>query len=108
MNIKSTVQNGYRILDIQDHIGIYTDLSDLITHVEQALQNNETSIALCFTEDSYLFSNSIRIIMQCFEMIKDREGTLALIHPNEDILSTFRVLDLDKIINIFPSSAELQ
>ncbi len=108
MNIDSSYHNGYRVISVKDHIGVYTDIGELVTIVEQALQQNETWIAFSFTDKSYLFSNSIRVIMQCFELIKDNEGTLGLVRPNDDILSTFNVLDLDKIIKVFPSLDEIE
>ena len=46
--------------------------------------------------------------MQCFELIKEGKGKLALVNPNDDILSTFNVLDLDKIIRVFPSLEEIE
>ncbi len=107
MNIDSSYQNGYRIISVKDHIGIYTDIGELVTVVEQALQQNETRIAFSFSDKSYLFSNAIRVIMQCFELIKDKEGKLVLVQPNEDILSTFNVLDLDSVIEIFPTMDDL-
>ncbi len=108
MNINSTLHNGYRILEVRDHVGLHTELTELLPHIEQALQNKETNIALSFTDESYLSSSAIKVLLQCYEMITENDGTLTLLHPNKDIISTFKVLDLEKIIKVFSSLEELQ
>ncbi len=107
MNIESSYHNGYRILAIKDNLGIYTNIDDLVDTVEQVVEKDETSVALSFTDESFLYSDSIRVILQCFELINDKDGKLAIVEPNEQILSTFNVLELDGVIKIFPTMEAL-
>ncbi len=107
MNIESSYHNGYRVLAIKDHLGIYTNIDDLVSTVEQVVNKNETNIALSFTDESFLYSDSIRAILQCFELINEKEGNLAILEPNDHILSTFNVLELDGVIKIFQTREAL-
>ena len=107
MEINSSYKNDYRIIDIKDNVGLNTDLSELKTIVKQYLQENEKNFAFSFTDQSYLSAKSVETVIGCFEMIQEKEGEVAIIHPNEDILSIVRIFNLRSIIKIFNSKEEL-
>ncbi len=107
MNIDSSYHNGYRVLNIKDDLGIYTNIDELVGIVEKIVQKKETNVALSFTEESFLYSDTIRVILQCFELIHEKEGKLAIVEPNDQILTTFNVLELDGVIKIFPTMEAL-
>lgn len=107
MNIDSSFQNGFRIFEIKDRIIADTNLDELIDVVKGALQQHEPHIAFSFTKESFLFSDSIRSIMSCFDLIQKGGGSLAIIQSNEDIQSLMKMLSLDSVIKVFPSKEDL-
>jgi anti-anti-sigma factor len=107
MLIESYHQHGYQILSIKEDLTISSDLSELKALVQGYMQKGITDIAFSFTEASYLYTKSISVLVQCLEAIRDRGGTMAIIHPNDDIVDILDTLDFDKIIKIFPTEQDM-
>ncbi len=103
MNIDTHFENGYLILSITDDIDAYTKLDELIPIVKKELQKNNIKIALSITENSFLYSALIRVIMACHDLIKEQGGDFVFIQANKDILTVFKALGVDKIIEVFPT-----
>lgn len=107
MKIESNYYKGYRIIDVKDDVGLYTDMRNVKELIEKCLQQNEMNFALSFTENSYLPADCIAIIVSCLEMIIEKGGELSIIKPNEDIVSILKTLTIDSIIKTFQSKEEL-
>ncbi len=103
MNIDIHYENGYMILEITDDIDAYTKLDELVPIVKNALQQNNKKIALSITEKSFLYSALIKVIMYCYDLIKEQRGDFVFIQANKDISAVFKALGVDKIIKVFPS-----
>ena len=102
MLIESYQKNGYQVLSIKEDMTISSDVSELKMLVNGYLNRKVLHIALLFTKDSYLYTKSISILVQCLEMIREHGGSLAIINPNEDILDIMNTLDFSRVIRIFP------
>lgn len=107
MKIESNHYKGYRIIDVKDDIGLYTDMRNVKELIEKCLQQNEMNFALSFTENSYLPADCIAIIVSCLEMIIEKGGELSIIKPNEDIISTLRTLSIDGLVKTYQSKEEI-
>lgn len=110
MKIESYHYNGYRIIDVKEDIGLFSDLKDVKELVKKCLQQNEIHFAFSFSEKSYLSSDCIAIIVVCMEMIREKGGELSIITPNEDnkdIVSILNTLHIDNLIKTFQSKEEL-
>jgi anti-anti-sigma regulatory factor len=100
-------KNGYHVFRFKEDVGLGTDLAGLKAVIEKYLTRGTRSVAIAFTQSSYLYTKSISVLIACSEMIKDAGGHLAIIEANRDILDILSVIDFDKVIKIFASENEL-
>jgi anti-anti-sigma factor len=107
MDIDIYKKNGYLVFRLKEDVGLSSDLTKLKAAIGQHLARGARSIAIAFTQSSYLYTKSISVLISCLEMIKDVGGHLAIIEANRDILDILSVIDFDKVIKIFASEADL-
>jgi anti-anti-sigma factor len=107
LQIESYQKGEYRIFRILEDVGLSTDLYDLKNIIEQHLAAGGKNIAISFTQNSYLYTKSIAVLIACSETIKDAGGHLAIIEANSDILDILSVIDFDKVIKIFKTEVEI-
>ncbi|MBD3422597.1 MAG: hypothetical protein GF398_20980 [Chitinivibrionales bacterium] len=108
MNVALKQKAAHTIIAINDDIIMSSDIQELKGIVQQLLNEGKKSIALAFTQDSYLSTPSVRIIAQCFELIKDRQGAFTFIAPNRDIRDMLDILNLRVMVTIVGSEDELK
>jgi hypothetical protein len=107
MDIDIYKKGKYQVLRLKEDVGLNTDLVELKSVIEQQLAQGITYIAIAFTQQSYLYTKSIAVLISCSEIIKDASGHLAIIEANKDILDILSVIDFDKMISMFATEAEL-
>ncbi len=101
-------QNGkYHIIKINEVLHLTSNITDLEPMIEKLLDDNVLHIAIQFKNGSYLCSQTGAVIVRCWESIKDRGGTLALINVNKDIHDFLTVIDFDSLIRIYNTEEEL-
>ncbi|MBD3420013.1 MAG: STAS domain-containing protein [Chitinivibrionales bacterium] len=107
MLIESSRVNNYLVLKIKEDLGLNSDLTELKNIITEYVDEGITKIALEFTQDSYLYTKSIAILVQCCESIREKNGTMALINPNEDIIDILETINFDSLIQICDSEEKL-
>jgi anti-anti-sigma regulatory factor len=107
MLIESTKRNGFQILRVNDPVNLRSDLGDLRKAVEEYVGQGVVNIALAFSKDSYFYTKHISILVQCLEMLKDANGTLAMIDPNEEILDVLRTIGFFDFTKIYANDDEV-
>ncbi|MBD3345667.1 MAG: STAS domain-containing protein [Chitinivibrionales bacterium] len=99
MDVQRKKVGRYIVLSVVDDIGLNSNLSGLYRIFEENVKKGEINIALSFTSTSYLYSNSVGVLIQCYEMLKEKGGKLVLFDPNESIMDIFRMLNIvDKVL----------
>lgn len=107
MRIEESSRHGYRVIRVTEDIVLTSDVGELREHLEKALQKGEKRVALGFTPNSYLYTEAIAVLVQCFELIQDAGGKLAIINPNEDILDVLRIAGFLDLVAVVKTEDEL-
>jgi len=107
MLIESYQKGGYQVLNIKEDLTISSDVSELKMLISGYMSRKVLNIALLFTKDSYLYTKSISILVQCLELVREHGGSLAIINPNEDIQDIMNTLDFNRVIRVFPSEDDI-
>lgn len=100
MEIETLDKNGYRILRIKEHLSQHTDLTVLKELLREHMNNEVQNLALSFTAESYFYSRTIAILVQCLGHIKEREGNFAIVHPNKNMLEMIKLTGLGKLMEM--------
>jgi anti-anti-sigma factor len=107
MKIDIHTHNGYQVLKLEEDLQVISDLSELKFLVEGYLKRGRLFIAVGFTTASYIYSGALAVLIDCYKKIAKEGGDLCIIEPNQEMLGVFNVLNIDKILHIYPSEAEL-
>ncbi|MBD3421248.1 MAG: hypothetical protein GF398_14125 [Chitinivibrionales bacterium] len=107
MFIHSDKRHGYKILRVKDDLGRETDFAELKNKVKECVDQGDTNVALAFTKESYFYTSSISGLVQCLGLVREKNGKLAIIQPNEGMLDTLRIVGLGKLIDIYFSEDEI-
>jgi anti-anti-sigma factor len=107
MRIETTVTNGYQVLRVLEHLNSRSDLDQLRGAVEQALTRGNNRIAISFTDDSYLDSRAIGNLAKCLELVKEKQGRLAVVQPNPEIADFLRIVGFVKHVELCSTEREL-
>ncbi len=97
--------NGYVILHILEDIGTHSPLAPewLKTHVSRLLDRGVISVGLRFTEDTYFYSTTLSVLVECANLLKSSGGVLAVVSPNDKILE---VLKRTRLLAVIPAFAD--
>lgn len=108
MNIFISVNSGYQVITIEDELNIISELSELRFLIEGYITEGKNNIAVRFTNTSYIYSGAIAVLIDCYKKIKNVGGDLCIIEGNPQIISIFRMLNIDRVIHIYKSADDLQ
>lgn len=107
MQLQHHAKNGYQVIQILDRVTGESDFSDLKQMVQQFVNQGQVQIAFSFTKESYFYSSAISALVQCLGVIREHNGKLAIIQPNEGMLDTLRIVGLTKMIETFTTEEKL-
>ncbi len=107
--MKIDIQNigGYQVLKIEEDLEVISDLSELKFLIEGYLKRGRRFIAVGFSTTSYIYSGAIAVLIDCHKKITKEGGDLCIIEANQDLLGVFKVLNIDKLLHIYPSVSHL-
>lgn len=106
MKIETEKKNDYLILRIKDELDLDTNVSELKKVIEDYIKENEDNFAISMSPSSNLSSMSIGVILQCYQIIKEKGGKLAIIHPNKDDFDLLETLKFTCVIETYRSEEE--
>jgi anti-anti-sigma factor len=107
MLIESSKRGSYHLLQINDDLNLYSNVSILKDLVQKSIAAGEKNIALRFSSDSYFSSQTVAVLVYCIEVIKECGGQIAFIAPNHNLLHLMAVIDIDSFIQIAQSEADI-
>jgi len=107
MKIDIHSAGGYQVLKIEEDLEVISDLSELKFLIEGYLKRGRRHIAVGFTTASYIYSGAIAVLIDCHKKIAKEGGDLCILEPNQEMLEALKLLNIDRILHIYPSEAEL-
>lgn len=107
MKIDIQTYSGYQVLKIEEDLEVISDLSELKFLIEGYLKRGRRFIAVGFTTTSYIYSGAIAVLIDCHKKIAKEGGDLCIIEANQELLGVFNVLNIDRILHIYPSEDQL-
>ena len=107
MDYTTERKNGFVIIRITENLGLHSDISELKSIVSKILGGGEKRIALSFTLQSYLYTQSLSVLVQCLDMVNEKNGEFAAIKPNEDIYDALKAIGITAIVKVYPDEDAL-
>ena len=99
INIKN---NGFDVLLVQASGRLDLDTSvDYGTKVKDAIEDSDltiTELILDFSQITFISSFGLKIILELYKFMKERNGVLKLKSVSEDLMHSFRMVGFDKFL----------
>ncbi len=105
MTIEERNCNGYVILHILEDIGTHSPLAPdwLKKRVSRLLDRGVLEVGLRFTDNTFFYSTTLSVLIECANLLKASGGVLAIISPNDKILE---VLKRTRLLAVIPAFAD--
>jgi anti-anti-sigma regulatory factor len=107
MKFEFAEMNGYRLVRITEDITRESDLNELKSIVRQNLDSGTTNLAVSFTHASNFYSPLIAVLVQFLGYVKEHDGNLAVVHPNEGMLDVLKLVGLGKLMLLYTSEDKI-
>ncbi len=98
----------YQVVKITKPLSLVSDITGLENVIHELLKKNRVHIAVHFMSGSYLHSGTAACLIYCWEIIRERHGTLALVNANEDILNFLKIMNFDSKVRIYNTEKGLE
>ena len=98
----SIKNNGFDALLVQASGRLDLDTSvDYGTKVKDAIEDSDltiTELILDFSQITFISSFGLKIILELYKFMKERNGVLKLKSVSEDLMHSFRMVGFDKFL----------
>ncbi|MBD3391872.1 MAG: hypothetical protein GF418_07420, partial [Chitinivibrionales bacterium] len=74
MRIEASSKGMYRLIRIHSPLKVISDLTELKSLIEGYVDEDDVYIAVNFTDASYLYSGAISVLVNCYKMIRSKQG----------------------------------
>ena len=107
MKIVSYKKGSHLVLKIHPHGQEFPDLSELENLILENIEKGIKKIAVNFANTAYIYSGELRVLISCYKLLTAHGGTLSIIEPNKPVYDMLMVLNIDKLITVYPSEESL-
>ena len=107
MEIEIAEKHGFSIVDVKEDLTLNSDGAELRGLVAGLVEKGKTRVAISFTQNTFLCSRAIAVVVQCVESLRNIGGTLALIDPSGEIAASLRLVGILPLLKVVASSDDL-
>ena len=100
-----SVDEHIPVIALEGEVDVYT-APQLKQQMLNLLDGGVKEMVVDLTSVEYLDSTALGVLIGGLKRMRERDGNLALICPNQRIKRVFEITGLDKIFSIFNSEAE--
>lgn len=105
MKLTQRVESDVTIVELEGRLD-WNGLSEFSGKMAQIVDAGSRKILLNFARLEYMSSAGIRALIETLQKVETEGGKLAICSPNSTIQELFQVVQLDKVITIYPGEFE--
>lgn len=99
-------RNGVTVLEFKGSIHSGPDCRQLEKEIESIIHAGHNKLVLDLTHLTHIDSSAIGSIVRCISKIKGADGMMRIAGPTGMVEQAFKITQLHKVIEIFPTVAE--
>jgi len=107
MKIEASQKGAYRLIRIEEPLKLISDLSELKSLIEGYVERGDRYIAVNFSDASYLYSGAIAVLVNCYKLLRSRQGDLCIVEPNKNLLELLTQMNIDSIMRVYHRENDL-
>lgn len=105
MDIKHRIEGDVTIVGLDGRLD-WNSLSEFSGTLAQYVDTGSKKVLLDFSKTEYMSSAGIRALIEAMQSVESKGGVMAICSPSESLKELFQVVQLDKIIKIYPSELD--
>ena len=102
MKLSTKECDGYTLVKVEEDI-TYANVREFFATLDDIIENDVLDVVLDMEDVPYITSRGLGAIVHSYTVLSKRGGTLIVVSDSEDVLSSFAVTKLDKILSIVPT-----
>lgn len=106
LRIESDTKDGMAVLALRGEVDVYT-APKLKSSLIDLVDEGKFEIVVDLSEVDFIDSSGLGVLVGGLKRVKSREGFIALVCSQENILKIFRITGLNKVFPIYPSLDEV-
>ena len=105
MKIHQKIESDLYIVQPEGRIDTHA-MSEFAACLNRLIQQGAGKILINFSTTEYLSSPGLRALLEAHREMSEAGRVLAICSPEENLMELFRVVHLEKTINIYPTDFE--
>lgn len=95
----------HSVVEITGEIDVYT-APKLRDHLSELVGHGQSSIVIDLDQVDFLDSTGLGVLVGGLKKVRAVDGSLSIVCTQERLLKIFRITQLSKVFNIYPSQTE--
>lgn len=89
----------FLLIEVKGDLDIYSE-DEFRSFIEKEIEGSDKDIVIDIKDLDYLDSTGLGLFMKIYKISKEKDRTVSIINPKENILKLFKITDLTDVFNM--------
>ena len=89
----------FLLIEVKGDLDIYSE-DEFRSFVEKEIEGADKDMVIDIKDLDYLDSTGLGLFMKIYKIAKEKDKTVSIINPKENILKLFKITDLTDVFNM--------
>lgn len=92
-------KENFHLVEIKGDLDIYAE-DEFKSFIEREIENTDKDLVIDIKDLDYLDSTGLGLFMKIYKLAKEKDRSVSIINPKENILKLFKITDLIDVFNM--------
>lgn len=92
-------EENFHLVEIKGDLDIYAE-DEFKSFIEREIENTDKDLVIDIKDLDYLDSTGLGLFMKIYKLAKEKDRSVSIINPKENILKLFKITDLTDVFNM--------
>lgn len=92
-------KENFHLVEIKGDLDIYAE-DEFKSFIEREIENTDKDLVIDIEDLDYLDSTGLGLFMKIYKLAKEKDRSVSIINPKENILKLFKITDLTDVFNM--------
>jgi anti-sigma B factor antagonist len=102
LELSAREESGVAILSVSGEVDLYT-APNLDERLSALIADGAHRIVIDFSDVEFLDSTGLGVVVKTLKRVREQEGSLMVVVPNDRIQKVFRITGLDQVVTLHES-----
>lgn len=89
----------FLLIEVKGDLDIYSE-DEFRSFIEKEIEGSDKDMVIDIKDLDYLDSTGLGLFMKIYKISKEKDRTVSIINPKENILKLFKITDLTDVFNM--------